>query len=355
MATFTFADRYAEAGLAPTSQTITSRQEPAKRIIENINNKQVIELVSVFFGGTEVDLEWFRDEFIKEDASFSLVNNERETRILSALILSELIDDANAIAILSITTASVRGTRTPLEAAWLVNSAEEALLKLSVEEREYEDIQTKITLPSTAKLGETITELVADDWPALITTLEQIRAESQSSAKNVASQLTKALKIFDRQVSLMREESQMLWWLIGGHSRTFELNFATFGAYQAAIVGAVDLGGLTITSQFGPIAASAMLERVIASAKKTKNQKVCNLADVIDSFKAEDLEQLDVNTQLSALIAPVTSAISFAKTLGVGAWHSRFQSNSGLEPSIRLEPVPLAEQLYYEHLLGQLL
>ncbi|WP_145542591.1 GTPase-associated system all-helical protein GASH [Yersinia mollaretii] len=355
MAKFTFADRYVEAGLSPTPQIIALRQGPAKLIVENIDNIQIIDLVSVFFGSTEVNLEWFRDEFFKEDISFSLVNHERETRVLAALILSDLIDEENAIAILAITTGSVRGLRSPLDSAWLVNYAEESLLRLSVEERQYEDVQTKVTTTSDSKLSDAIAELGVNDWPGLTTTLEQIRTEAQSSAKSMSTQIAKALKAFDCQVSLMQEESQMLWWLIGGHSRTFERSFSVFGAHQAALVGAVDLGALTTTSRFGPIAIPAMLERVIASAKKPKGQKIYDLGTVIDSFTVEDLEQLDVPTQLSALLAPISSAVVLARTMGIAVWQTRFQSKADLEPSILLSPVSLAEQLYREHLLGQLL
>ncbi|MGE6101600.1 hypothetical protein ACLH0B_20455 [Aeromonas salmonicida] len=72
MAKFTFADRYAEAGLSPSAERIISRQEPAKRIVGNIKDNQILELVAVYYGSNNIDLDWFRDEFSTEDASFSL-------------------------------------------------------------------------------------------------------------------------------------------------------------------------------------------------------------------------------------------------------------------------------------------
>ncbi|MDE9475139.1 hypothetical protein KKJ12_20105 [Xenorhabdus bovienii] len=356
MANFTFADRYSEAGLAPTSQTIISRQEPVNRIVANIKDGQILDLVAVYYGSVEINLNWFRDEFAQEDASFSLVNNERETRILAALILGHLIDDENAIAILAVSVGRVRGLRSPPQSAWLMSDAEEALTRLSVATRVPEKITTKITPTVTPKLGEQITALSdTPDGPTLIKLLGLIRTEAQNSAKVAAGQVTSALNEFDRQAKQMREESQMLWWLISGHSKTFERSFSTFGPQQAALVGAVDLGILTTHSEFGPIAMPAMLERVITSAKKTKTQQSRELAAVVDSFTIEDLECLPVPTQLSARLAPVTLAIELARTMGIGVWHSRFQTKTGLDASIQLEPGLLAEQLYREHLLGRLL
>lgn len=354
MAKFTFADRYAEAGLSPSAERIISRQEPAKRIVGNIKDNQILELVAVYYGSNNIDLDWFRDEFSTEDASFSLVNNERETRVLAALILSQLIDEENAIAILAVSIGCVRGIRSPSQSAWLLSEAEEMLRRLSVEDRVPEKIEIKVTPTLTPQLTEDITGL-ANDWASLITMLGKIRTEAHNSAKATATQVKNALSTLDRQAKFMREESQMLWWLIGGHSRTFERSFKDFGPQQAALVAAVDLGALTTQSEFGPVAIPAMLERAIATAKNIKGQKPRQLATAVDGFTADDLECLKVPTNLPEILAPVTTAIQLAKAMSIGSWHSQFQAKTGLNHSIELDSVLLAEQLYRECLLGQLL
>ena len=45
MTKFSFADSYAESGLAPTGQVIAARQAPAERILGEISNNQIIDLV----------------------------------------------------------------------------------------------------------------------------------------------------------------------------------------------------------------------------------------------------------------------------------------------------------------------
>ncbi|MFQ0829074.1 GTPase-associated system all-helical protein GASH [Serratia fonticola] len=356
MAKFTFADRYAEAGLKPSSETITARQEPVKRIVANIKESQILDLVSVHYGSSDVGLDWFRDEFAQEDASFSLVHNEREGQVLAALILAELIVSENAIAILAVSVGSIRGLRISPQSSWLLNDAEEALMRLSVVERVAENVSTKITPTIATKLDDEIIELgQTNSWPTLITILGKIRAEAQSSALTTAKQVARALTAFNHQAKLMREESQMLWWLISGYSKTFERSFAEFGPQQAALVGAMDLGTLTTQSQFGPISTPAMLERIIASAKKTKGQQARELVAAIDGFVIEDLKCLEVPTHLPAKLAPVTSAIELARTMGISRWHSQFQAVTGLEPSIQFDSISLAEQLYREYMLGKLL
>ena len=156
MAKFTFADRYAQASLAPSPQVISSRQEPANRIVSTVVGTGILDLVGAYYGSPDIDLSWFRDEFAKEDASFSLVNNERETKLLAALILEQLVGKARAEAILAIIAGSVMGLRPPAECEWLLRDAKEALGRFSVANREPQTVETNVTPTYTAKLKEEI-------------------------------------------------------------------------------------------------------------------------------------------------------------------------------------------------------
>lgn len=354
MARFTFADGYREAGLMPPAEIITLRQGPVNRITEKITNPQILDLACVYYGNLNVDLDWFREEFRTEDAGFSLINNERETRVLAALILGELIYNENAVAILAVSVGSFRGGRVPAQSTWLLTEAEQSFVTLSVEGRQTQAISTKLTPTITQKLTEEISGLVTNDWAGLLTILGKIRTEAQSSAKTTATQATTALQTLERQSKLMREESQMLWWLIGGHSTTLDQSFAALGSRQAAIAGALDLGELTTCSLFGPVAMPAMLERVIALAKKTKVQQSLDFASAIDGFAEKDLKRLQAPKELPATLAPVSEAIKLSQLMGNGVWHKRFKETTFLEPLIDIESIPLAEQLYRECLLEQL-
>ena len=144
--------------------------------------------------------------------------------------------------------------------------------------------------------------------------------------------------------------------VVWGHSRSLERSFATFGPQQAALVGAVDLGALTTVSRLGPVAAPAMLERIVILARKPKGAPVLDLASAVDGLPEQDLKRLKVfDDKLPAQLAPITAAVSLARTMGTGVWHARFRERTGLEATLALEPVLMGEQLYREHLLGQLL
>lgn len=356
MSNMTFADRYASAGLAPTPALIVSREEPAKRIVQSIDKLKTLGLVSIYFGNVGHDLTWFRDEFRKDDPSFSLINNQNETILLAALVLSELILAGKPIAILALIAGSVAGLRKPQDCEWLLQQAKQKALDLSVAEREPVEFEPKLTFTPTAKLKDEVAGLGEGDWPTLIALLGKIRTESHQSLTAISNQAAGALSALKKGNSNLREESQMLWWIFGGHSSSLERNFNTLTPNQAAIVSAIDLGNLT-TSHYGPIAAPAMLERILGLAKRpAKNALISELDKTLDSIPKGDLNKLEINHQaLPPQIAPIATAIELSRSLGVGAWGNLFTEKTGLSSSIELPPLELAEQLYYEHLLGQFL
>lgn len=230
-----------------------------------------------------------------------------------------------------------------------------ALARISVEERKPKQIEPKITSTASPKLADEIAAIGQNDWPALLNALGKVRSEVQSTGKSISSQASSALSELHRQMKLQREETQMLWWLFGGYSRSLERSFSTFCPAQAALVGAVDLGELTSVSHLGPFAAGAMLERIIGMSDRSGAQAPLTLASAVDGLTREDLDRLNVRPNtIPELLVPATTAIVLARTIGTGLWYARFQEVTRFDPMTTFEPTNLAQQLYREHLLGQL-
>ena len=356
MVNFSFADRYAEASLSPTADILEKRRKAVERIVSEIVQEQLLDLVEAYYGYMENDLSWFRDKLAEEDESFSIVNNERECRVLSAIIIGQLVEQGNAKAILAVVAGNLAGKRTPKDGLWLVPHASDALNRLAVSERQPPQIDAKVSSTFQQKLPDEINSIVQGDWPAFLEGMLKIRNESQTSMRTMASQTSNVVRAMYSQIRFQREESQMLWWIFSGHSRALARSFASFTSSQAAMVAAVDLATLTTVSEIGPVAAPAMLERVINLAKRPKGRAWCRLDETIDSLAREDLQRLEIVPEtVPERIAPLTEAIELARTIGLGAWHTRFAESTGVQASIELQPLELAQQLYFEHLLGQLL
>jgi hypothetical protein len=352
MSNMNFADRYAEAGITPSAAIIEMRQASAERIGKDIAKPRVLDLVSSYYGLEGVDLTWFRDEFAQEDGSFSLINNARECAVLAGAILAGLTARGNAIAILAIIAGSIGGNRVPREAPGLVAEARAAYLQHAISNRQTGAIETKIRPVATPKLGEELQALQPDPT-AIVAMLGKVRLEEQEAIKSLTNQVNNSLSPLVLQMRLMREETQILWWLFGESSRTLNKSFRSFTAPQAAILAGLELGELTRVTTLGPVAAPAMLERVIqlVPGKATGT----TIANVIDGFEASDLAKLRPPAEdLLPRIYPLMTAIKKSIDIGQGSWHAAFAKATGVDAKTKMSSVELASQIYVEHLLGQL-
>jgi len=187
----------------------------------------------------------------------------------------------------------------------------------------------------------------------LITNLGKVRAEAQAATKSVAAQVSTTLDAIRSQLALSREETQMLWWLFGEHSRTLKRHFSTLAPGAVAIFSGIELGDLTTASVFGPIAAPAMLERMLRLTKeKVKKQ---NLGTSLSSISSTEFQALKTfGRDQPSRIFPIMTAIELART-NQRAWREAFEKATDLNPSIEFNPIELATQVYYEHLLGRIL
>jgi len=349
MAEFNFADRYAQAGLAPGAAIIEARQTTVSRIVTTLTIKQKFDLVGLYYLHPNLDLIWLRDEFLKEDAAFSLVNNERECSILAATILGSKVSQGDPVAILALLTTSQCGKRAPKEAGWLLDDARAKLLDLAAAARQPSEIDAEIGLPSLLKLGEDLKLLPANDWPQLVGALAKIQGE----IRVVATKATAAIKSLASALQYQREETEMLWWLFSQYSKTLGRRFASFSRGAAAIVAGVDLGELTTVSFLGPVAASAMLERVLHLAPTDTGKK--SLGAYLNAINAEDRQKLEVyGAGHPPRIFPIMTAIKLARETPEG-WEAGLKRLADVDAELEFEPLGLATQTYYESLLGQLM
>jgi hypothetical protein len=349
MSTFNFADRYAQAGLAPGAVIIEARQATVGRLVKTLTTPQMLDLVGLYYKHPSLDLAWLRDEFIKEDTAFSLVNNERECAILAATILGSKVSEGNPVAILALVTASLCDKYMPEEAGWLLDDAKQAHLNLAAAARRMPVIDTEITTPSLVKLSDDLKALPANDWNQLLGGLGKIQTEMRV----IAAKTTTTAECLTSAMQYQREETQMLWWLFSEYSRALSRKFDSLSRGVAAVVAGLDLGELTTYSTFGPVAAPAMLERVLRLACVDKDQKSLN--SILSTIDAADLEKMKVyGTGRPARIFPISTAIKLAKEAPEG-WVVGLKRTTDIDAGIELEPLGLAIQTYNESLLGQLM
>lgn len=351
----TFADRYARANLKPTPETIAAREAPTVRVTKALTKAQLFSLVEFCFGCKPGDVGWLVEEYHKDDPSFSAYANHQECVVLASAILSNKVAEGDGTAILAIVATSFQGKRTPTGIEWLVNEAQEQLTHGAVSRRRNRTVETKIKYDSTPKLADEIAAIPVNEWAMLLTKLGSVRSEAQAAAVEIATSVSAALKALNDNANYMREESQILWWLFGEQSRTLNRPFASMSAAQLSIAAGIELGQLSTASVLGPVAAPAVIGRVINAARKDKGPpKASSLSAAVDSFQPEELARFKVHEDGPAGVFPIMAAIAKAKENGKGSWQTAFGKLTGLDPEAELPPGLLSLQLYQEHLLGQL-
>ena len=136
MISFNFADQYKAAGLAPGPEIIRLRQEPFNKLRKNIDLLKILNLTRLYFGIPVTDgVDWLRDAFRETDASFSMLENEREVSVLSVCLLAAALEDGHVSAGLSPLVAAAGGYRKPLVSPEFIEDAKQTLALHSVNSR----------------------------------------------------------------------------------------------------------------------------------------------------------------------------------------------------------------------------
>lgn len=355
---FNFADNYKSAGLTTSGETIRLRHEAFEAVRKSLDSARTLDLCRLYFGlpvprGTD----WFRDAFAATDPSFSMVENEREAAVLAVGLLDVETQAGNDFAGLAVLCAAFAGVRTPKVRPMFVGEVLATLRRRQVaaRQRTLQDVAV-IKNPAPGKAGTDAATLPqANDWSKVATLFKQVGDEATAATKTLAGQVVGVIKPLLGEISDLREETEMLWWHVGGWSSSLDRPLSGMDVATAAVVAGIDLAALT-KSSLGPIASAALLLRTIQQGRATGGEKV-SLQAAVDSLGLEELEKLNPNSLPKEMhdICPVRAALSKAAEAGMGTtWHSQFEKATGLAPTSPLSPHELAMQAYRENLLAAL-
>ena len=354
MPSYNFADQYKMAGLNPGSEAIRLRQEPFDKLREEINIPMILNLTRLYFSLVVPDgTDWFCDAFRETDTSFTMIDNEREVSVLSACLLAAALEDGFICAGLAPIVRAAGGNHTPLVQPEFIEEARQTLAVHSVTSRQQSAINIK--LPAKSKVSASVdTCLQSPDWTNIGNAIKLADSSSFEAIKNLTNQVSPLVK----EVQTLREEVSILWWCFGGWSRVLEKPFADLDVGLAALMAGLDLAHLA-QGQSEPVAAPAILYRLVTNSRNDANKKISLESAVESAVKAltadaETFQRLKIPDTLSSVndLCPVLTALVKAEEIGGnGAWHGAFKKATGLEPEIKFLPIELAMQIYRELLL----
>jgi hypothetical protein len=156
----------------------------------------------------------------------------------------------------------------------------------------------------------------------------------------------------EREMAIVSEESNMLWWLVSEYSRDRNEPWKKVEAATPIIAGK-ELADLTRVIP-GPVAAAAFLDRIVRFSDSLKKAIILKAAVESTPRAWRETNQFQAGPGVEDL-APVNKALKLSLTVSDGDdWSPVFQRGTALETDSKLLPTPLAYQVFLERLLARL-
>ena len=348
-------DCYGHAGLSPEAANIALRIEPVKAIAANLTNEQVLDLVRFYFGlPVHSATDWFSEPIVEADPSFSMVANKRELSIIAMALLShEMSTEESQFAVLATLVAHTCGKRSPKVYPQFAESVSTAAKDFMTAHRQ--SLQTKqIRVRNLNKeLGASEEDLVpASDFATLNSVLKQINVDSQEMDRFLAQQVANAISPIRAEVANLREETDMLWWLIGGQSHTIEQPYFEMKEGRAAFLIGTDLAGMS-RSVLGPRASSFLMNRALRENRSEKAAKT-KIEGLPKLFSIDELSEATAGEEIESVrdICSVHNAVARASDVkSQTSWRKIYADDGSITDKTPFEPNELALQSFREALL----
>ena len=94
----------------------------------------------------------------------------------------------------------------------------------------------------------------------------------------------------ERELTIVGEEANMLWWLVSEYSRDRNQSWKKVGLSATPIIAGKELADLTRIIP-GPVAAAAFLDRIVRLSDSAKSPKPISIKDAIEKTPREWREQ----------------------------------------------------------------
>lgn len=313
-----FPDWHRDAGLEPNDQTTRKHWDAIEAYIPRA--EEIISFARFFYGfdTDSSSLATFGNALQESDTSFSMQKHKRYFVLfagteLVSVIQRKLNEQLADLAALCLVCGAVQGVRTAVPVP--------AMPKIAAD---YIEKRTKKRVAVANVEGEEKPEIAT--MPKL-----------------------------ERELAIVGEEANMLWWLISEYSRDEKKSWKEIGLSATSIIAGKELADLTRVIP-GPVAAAAFLDRIVRFSDSSKSAKPISLKEAVESTTRSwrETNQFEAFPGVEDL-APVNKALKLSLTVSDGDdWSPVFQRGTALEIDSRLLPNVLAYQVFLERLLARL-
>lgn len=356
-----FSDWYRIASIEPNEESLEKRWEGVKNFVELVADDMQygFEVVRLFHGKEPKDsaiVDRFCNLFQEADLTFPMRDNKVELQVLAGASIICCIDESLASAdklALATVCADCQQLALPTLVPEIISIAKNYLKKSSSNLRSLEMLtpvkSAKVNIDELmtnfeAGIQQNDIQVLGSAAKALFEKLSNVRVQ------NIVS-LNKQIKVVNRSLELLREESDILWWIFAENSNDLECRMSDINSSSACIIAGKELADLTMV-QPGPFSVEAFLDKMLRTVKNELPERV-TLKEAIEStpmeWKEKWTDQMNVN-KVEDFCPIYLAASKSVETSGDSAWTAIFEPKSSIKANSTISPLKLALQVYQESL-----
>lgn len=342
-----FRDWYLAVNIAPQDGQIQKRISAIESFCKNINKSRALNLVKLYYGfDTEAS---FKTEFINcivaGDEAFP-AKNEEELKVLAGAALVHLAETSRAVdSVVELFSMAVNEFRSPSVTSEIYDIILENYYNDSLSLRSFNESSEKLEPLQIKELAAHIKE------NALDTVGLEILIKVLTGLQKWQKGLTSRLEHNEEQMSIYREDSQILWWLMGEHCHTLDASLKGLDKIRTCLVLGKEASGF-ISNYPGPNAIKATLNKMIGCCKGKSEHFTIDqvVVELPEEWKGNLISTVSGFPFIDLL--PLTSAIVRSKnTASTNEWYPRFKReilSDTHDP--KRTPQEFAWQMYLESL-----
>lgn len=318
-----FADWHRAVSIDLAGIDLEARWSAVEVVVEEIEAHQVAQLVELAFGQAResTDDVWFRRPFKDREPAFAMKGNEREMSMLAAAVLLEIVsgdDDVTVLAAYMCDLTRFLGWTQPIDD--MVGSARRRLVELAVSRRTIGPApEVKAPGVWTKPIKDILDPLEGAAYPSGDVFRTAVTKLAQTAGNAVAAAFSHADDVAawaGARLEVAEEETDLLWWLLSGHSDSLGVAWSELAGPAIAVGAARELAERVKTLP-APAQCDGLLAQMLAAASAGKG----------DGVRHPDPP--DVPAELQVVLAnadhddvSMLAQHSLRQALTIRAWHA---------------------------------
>lgn len=353
-----FPEWYRVACVDPRDEQLKARWQGVEAYCKNeLSSCDVLDLIRLFCRRS-IDVEFrqnFVNHFYEKDSAFPK-KNDLELSVLAGVTLVYIInnyDGLDNLALLGLVSASFNKRKIAVPDILGEVKAEFDKRRVAIRNVAQKSTAIKSNIPQSKKLLDIFKATKGDvnAWNA-----QEFSGAFSVYLTNLNKLLIEATEFIHQNVleqKIYKEDSQVLWWMIGEWSRDLQKPFKQFKVPEACIVIGKELADI-VEILPGPYASKAVLYKVLSVFCEDEIKEV-TLSTAINQLDKDWRQQVvsKYSTEKTKEITPILTAVTESlKVEKATEWKPAYQKLTNFDAShIKMSALELAYQMYLECLV----